>query len=239
MLRSKRAETDASRSDGRALFPAVALLAAAAAIEYLLPGGGERSGVSLSAGSRATTDDDGRGRLATTPSEIPPRGWKDILLRCIRMYRSTGSWLLRRGMTYYSLFAIFPALAALVAGYGLFADPAAIARDLDHDAEMEHQIARDTTTGAPKPVRTRGAPGKPTRLERPRGGDAEPLLSRSGSCRAGPRSEGARAERTPSDLVGIVAGTEFAGSSKWRVPYWLSMTIRSGSYRGHAGGPRL
>jgi hypothetical protein len=50
MLRSKRAETDASQSDGGSLFPVVALLAAAAAIEYLLPGGGERSRVSSPAG---------------------------------------------------------------------------------------------------------------------------------------------------------------------------------------------
>jgi hypothetical protein len=63
------------------LFPVVALLAAAAAIEYLVPGGGERPRVSWSAGSQAAEDEDGRGRLATTPSEIPPRGWKDILLR--------------------------------------------------------------------------------------------------------------------------------------------------------------
>ena len=48
MLRIKRAETDASHSDDGALFPVVALLAAAAAIEYLLPGGGERSRVSSS-----------------------------------------------------------------------------------------------------------------------------------------------------------------------------------------------
>jgi hypothetical protein len=45
MLQIKRAETDASHSDDGALFPVVALLAAAAAIEYL-PGGGERSRVS-------------------------------------------------------------------------------------------------------------------------------------------------------------------------------------------------
>ena len=46
MLRIKRAETDASHSDEGPLFPVVALLAAAAANEYLLPGGGERSRVS-------------------------------------------------------------------------------------------------------------------------------------------------------------------------------------------------
>jgi len=47
MLRIKRAETDALQSDD-GLFPVVALLAAAAANEYLLPGGGERSRVSSS-----------------------------------------------------------------------------------------------------------------------------------------------------------------------------------------------
>ena len=121
---------DVSRSDGGALFPVVALLAAAAAIEYLLPGG-ERPKVSSSAGPPAARDDDGRGRLATTPSEIPPRGWKDILLRVYSNVSEHRNLALAAGMTYYSLFAIFPALAALVAVYGLFADPSAIARHLD------------------------------------------------------------------------------------------------------------
>lgn len=38
---------------------------------------------------------------------------------------------LAAGMTYYSILAIFPALAALVAIYGLFSDPASIAKHLD------------------------------------------------------------------------------------------------------------
>ena len=38
---------------------------------------------------------------------------------------------LAAGMTYYSILAIFPALAALVAIYGLFTDPASIAKHLD------------------------------------------------------------------------------------------------------------
>ena len=77
------------------------------------------------------TDDDGRGRLATTPSEIPPRGWKDILLRVYSNVSEHRILALAAGMTYYSLLAIFPALAALVAVYGLFADPSAITRHLD------------------------------------------------------------------------------------------------------------
>lgn len=38
---------------------------------------------------------------------------------------------LAAGMTYYSILAIFPAIAALVAVYGLFSDPSAIAKHLD------------------------------------------------------------------------------------------------------------
>jgi membrane protein len=38
---------------------------------------------------------------------------------------------LAAGMTFYSLLAIFPALAAMVAIYGLFSDPATISSHLD------------------------------------------------------------------------------------------------------------
>ena len=157
MLRIKRAETEAAHTDDGALLPVVALLAAAAANEYLLPGGGERSRVSSSVGPRAITDDDGgRGRLATTPSEIPPRGWKDILLRVYSNVPEHRILALAAGMTYYSLLAIFPALAALVAVYGLFADPSAIARHLDQVSGVlpggaidvaREQLARVTSKG--------------------------------------------------------------------------------------------
>ena len=72
-----------------------------------------------------------RGRLAETPSEIPARGWKDILLRVYANISEHRILALAAGMTYYSLLAIFPALAALVAIYGLFSDPGSIAKHLD------------------------------------------------------------------------------------------------------------
>ena len=67
-----------------------------------------------------------RGRAADRPMEIPPRGWKDIL---IRTYRSIGEdrvLALAAGVTYYVLLAVFPGLAALVSIYGIVADPADI-----------------------------------------------------------------------------------------------------------------
>jgi membrane protein len=78
--------------------------------------------------SYAGTD---RGRQANTPSEIPARGWIDILKRVYLNFSEHRILALAAGMTYYSLLAIFPALAALVAIYGLFADPATITRHLD------------------------------------------------------------------------------------------------------------
>src|SRR5690606_8310117 len=72
-----------------------------------------------------------RGRNARSPSEIPARGWKDILLRVYANIGEHRILALAAGVTYYSILAIFPALAALVAIYGLFSDPAGIAKHLD------------------------------------------------------------------------------------------------------------
>lgn len=72
-----------------------------------------------------------RGREAESPSEIPAKGWKDILLRVYGNIGEHRLLALAAGMTYYSLLAIFPALAALVAIYGLFSDPGSIAKHLD------------------------------------------------------------------------------------------------------------
>jgi membrane protein len=74
---------------------------------------------------------DDRGRQARSPSEIPAKGWKDILLRVYGNIGKHRVLALAAGMTYYSILAIFPALAALVAIYGLFADPGSIAKHLD------------------------------------------------------------------------------------------------------------
>lgn len=82
-------------------------------------------------GTHPTTEE-GRGRLATTPSEIPAQGWKDILLR---VYQNIGDHrivALAAGITFYSLLAIFPAMAALVSIYGLFSDPATLTTQLDN-----------------------------------------------------------------------------------------------------------
>lgn len=80
------------------------------------------------------TEGGDRGRQAGSPAEIPARGWKDILWRVYGNIADHRILALAAGVTYYSLLAIFPAIAALVAIYGLFADPSSIAKHLDEVA---------------------------------------------------------------------------------------------------------
>jgi membrane protein len=58
--------------------------------------------------------------------EVPARGWKDILLRVWRNIGKDRVIVVAAGVTFYSVLALFPAIAALVALYGLFADPTTI-----------------------------------------------------------------------------------------------------------------
>jgi membrane protein len=75
--------------------------------------------------------EDGRGRSATTPSEIPSRGWKDILVRVYDGISEDRILANAAAVTFYALLALFPGIAALVSIYGLFADPATIGIRLD------------------------------------------------------------------------------------------------------------
>jgi membrane protein len=131
-------ETEPDRPPNRTgwnLAATLGLLAAAFLVERLAPQENQkfsqRKTKRETSALGLTAEGTDRGRLAASPSEIPAKGWKDILLR---VYSNVGDHrilALAAGMTYYSLLAIFPALAALVAIYGLFSDTATIAKHLD------------------------------------------------------------------------------------------------------------
>lgn len=65
-----------------------------------------------------------RGRQARQVSEIPAPGWKDILWRTAERFVRDNLEIVARGIAFSAVIALFPALAAFVALYGLFADPA-------------------------------------------------------------------------------------------------------------------
>ena len=69
------------------------------------------------------TRDEGRGREADKPSEIPKKGWKDILIRVKDEISDDNIDMIAAGIAFYGLFAIVPGLASLVSIYGLIADP--------------------------------------------------------------------------------------------------------------------
>jgi membrane protein len=67
-----------------------------------------------------------RGRLADKPSEIPAKGWKDIIWRVYDGILNDRVLLVAAGVTFYALLALFPTIAAIVSLYGLFADASTI-----------------------------------------------------------------------------------------------------------------
>jgi membrane protein len=72
----------------------------------------------------------GRGRTARSPSQIPWRGWTDILLRAYQETQEDRLLALAASVVFYSLVALFPAIAAGVSFYALFADAGTISRHL-------------------------------------------------------------------------------------------------------------
>jgi len=75
---------------------------------------------------RRRANEPGRGRRATAPWHIPWRGWKDILWRVYASVNDNRLLAVAAGVVFYSLLAIFPAVAAFVSLYGLIADASTI-----------------------------------------------------------------------------------------------------------------
>ncbi len=83
-----------------------------------------------------------RGREATSPTEIPPRGWMDVAKRVKSEAKVDQVPLLAAGVAFFGLLAMIPALVALLSLYGLLAEPQDIRRQVD-----------DALAAAPKEVR--------------------------------------------------------------------------------------
>ena len=74
--------------------------------------------------------EDGRGRGAERPSEIPPPGWRDVLWRVFEQIGKDNVSMIAAGVAFYSLLAIFPAITAFVSLYGIVADPAQVQQQI-------------------------------------------------------------------------------------------------------------
>jgi membrane protein len=70
--------------------------------------------------------EEGRGRSASSPADIPAKGWMDVLWRIYNELENDRLLAVAAGVVFYMRLALFPALTALVSLYGLIADPSEI-----------------------------------------------------------------------------------------------------------------
>ena len=81
--------------------------------------------------------------MPQSPGEIPWRGWRDIALRIKGRMSKDNFSVITAGVAFYALMAMFPALFALIALYGLFCDPSQIAQQVAMLGELLPEQAKD------------------------------------------------------------------------------------------------
>lgn len=81
-----------------------------------------------------------RGRQATTPTQLNLIGWWDIARRVWKTMDEKNVSILAAGVAFYSLLAVFPALAAIVTLYALIADPQIVS---DHLTQAQGFLPND------------------------------------------------------------------------------------------------
>lgn len=72
-----------------------------------------------------------RGRAAEAPTEVPKKGWLDVLWRTKQQLDEDNLSVVAAGIAFYSFLAVVPALAVAVAIYGLVASGSDLSRHLD------------------------------------------------------------------------------------------------------------
>ncbi|MBP9223776.1 MAG: YihY/virulence factor BrkB family protein [Verrucomicrobiales bacterium] len=77
-----------------------------------------------------TNSEKQHGRQADFPHEIPRRGWWDIAYRLKERIGRDNLGFISAGVAFYLLMGFIPTLAAVVALYGLFADPGDVERQM-------------------------------------------------------------------------------------------------------------
>jgi membrane protein len=92
-----------------------------------------RNGSSAHSGATSGGRDDGQagstrpGEEAKAPTQIPARGWRQVVRRAFKESSADNVGVLAGGIAYAAFLAIFPALIAGISLFGLVADPATVA----------------------------------------------------------------------------------------------------------------
>jgi membrane protein len=80
------------------------------------------------------------GADAEKPTEIPARGWLQVVKRGWAEAKADQVPLLGAGVAFFAFLALFPAIIALVTLYGLFADPATIAAQVESLSALPAEV---------------------------------------------------------------------------------------------------
>jgi len=82
------------------------------------------------------------GGEAERPTQIPPKGWVQVVKRGWKEATADQVPLLSAGVAFYAFLALFPALIAIVSLYGIFADPTTIAAQIESLGQTLPEAAR-------------------------------------------------------------------------------------------------
>ncbi len=93
-----------------------------------------------------TTTDRPPGDQAQAPTQIPARGWWQVTRRAFKESSDDNVSMLAAGVAFFAFLAIFPALIAAITLYGLIADPAQVAQQVESLASSLPQEAQPIIT---------------------------------------------------------------------------------------------
>jgi membrane protein len=79
---------------------------------------------------------------AEKPTQIPWKGWKQILKRAWAENKADNMPIIGGGVAFFSFLAVFPALIALISLYGLVASPATVAQQVE---DISSQLPREAS----------------------------------------------------------------------------------------------
>src|SRR3954467_8776417 len=80
---------------------------------------------------------------ATAPTQIPWRGWKQILKRSWAENKADNMPIIAGGVAFFGFLAIFPALIAMISLYGLVASPQTVAQQVEDTSAQLPNAAAD------------------------------------------------------------------------------------------------
>ena len=83
-----------------------------------------------------------QGRLPARPGKIPRPGWRNILLRVKQEQSDDNLAIIAAGVAFYWLLAVFPAMAGLIAIYGLVTEPQQVQEQIQTVSRLLPQQAQ-------------------------------------------------------------------------------------------------